>query len=170
MLTNAGGRPGQVLVLTKPLGTGILSTARKADLLDAVCCKRLDERLTALNRSARDCAAPFSIHACTDITGFGLLGHLCEMLQGSGVAADLYAEEIDIPAESLAFAEIGILPEGMYRNRAFAEPELDPGAQPLKLVDALFDPQTSGGLLFSVDASDADALMRALSGGEVTTG
>lgn len=163
LLKNTGALPGDVLLLTKALGTGILSTARRGDLLEPTLCRALDARMAQLNKTARDCMLPYRIHACTDVTGFGLLGHLCEMLQGSHAAAELSTAEIAIPPEALAFAEIGIIPEGMYRNRQFAEAEVDPGLTPRNLQDALYDPQTSGGLLIAVDARDADALLAALS-------
>lgn len=164
LVRNIGAVPGDALILTKPLGTGILSTARRGGLLDDDQGSALDKRMMTLNKSARDCMLRWRIHACTDVTGFGLLGHLCEMLQGSGAAADILTGHIAIPPEALAFAEIGIIPEGMYRNRRFAEAEVEAGAAPLNVQDALYDPQTSGGLLIAVDESDAEALLNELSG------
>ncbi len=162
LLKNMGAQEGDILLLTKALGTGILSTARRGGLLEPALCRALDERMALLNKNARDCMTRYRVHACTDVTGFGLLGHLSEMLQGSDAAAELDTDSIAIPPEALAFAEIGILPEGMYRNRQFAEKEVDPGQAPRKLLDALYDPQTSGGLLIAVDERDADALLSAL--------
>lgn len=164
LLKNIGARPGDALILTKPLGMGILATARRASLLDENCAKRIDTLMTTLNKSARDCMLRYSIHACTDVTGFGLIGHLCEMMQGSEAAADLDTQAIDILPEALSFAEIGVIPEGMYRNRRFAEAETDVSGCPLNLQDVLFDPQTSGGLLIAVDPADASALMKDLKG------
>ncbi len=164
LLKNIGARPGDALILTKPLGLGILATARRAELLDNACAKRIDTLMTTLNKTARDCMQRYRVHACTDVTGFGLMGHLCEMLQGSQAAASLYLQSIDILPEALGFAEIGIIPEGMYRNRRFAEAEVDLGGCPLNMQDVLFDPQTSGGLLIAVDSADADALMEDLCG------
>lgn len=162
LLKNMGAREGDALLLTKALGTGILSTARRGGLLEPGLGRTLDERMALLNKNARDCMAGCRVHACTDVTGFGLLGHLCEMLQGSDAAAELETGAIAIPPEALAFAEIGILPEGMYRNRQFAEAEVDPGQTPRNLLDALYDPQTSGGLLIAVDERDAASLLAAL--------
>ncbi|MEG1524135.1 MAG: selenide, water dikinase SelD [Clostridia bacterium] len=164
VLKNCGARPGDVLILTKPLGIGILTTARKADMLDQACCDRINQLMATLNKSARDCMIKYRVHACTDVTGFGLMGHLSEMLVGSQVSACLKTAEIDILPEALEMARIGIIPEGMYRNRAFAEAYVNAGAVSLEIQDVLYDPQTSGGLLIAVDAEDAPALLRELSG------
>lgn len=158
ILTNAGAQPGDVLFLTKPLGAGILTTAAKADLgppdvLDAVFA-----RMTTLNKAARDAMVQFRVHACTDVTGFGLLGHALEMAQGSNVQLELDTSTLPIPPEALEFARMGILPEGMYRNRKYAEAFVAADDVPLEVQDALYDPQTSGGLLIAVDPADADAL------------
>ena len=106
----------------------------------------------------------YRVHACTDVTGFGLLGHGCEMAQGSGVALELETGAIDMMEEAVELARMGILPEGMYRNRSFAEGEVDHGDVPLCRQDILYDPQTSGGLLMAVHPDDAEALFRELQG------
>lgn len=158
ILTNAGAQPGDVLFLTKPLGAGILTTAAKADLCPPDVLKAVYARMTTLNRAARDAMVQFRIHACTDVTGFGLLGHALEMAQGSGVQIKLNVSALPIPSEALELARMGILPEGMYRNRKYAEPFVMADSVPLEIQDALYDPQTSGGLLIAVDPNDADAL------------
>ena len=104
----------------------------------------------------------YRVHACTDVTGFGMLGHLLEMAQGSDLTAVLDTKNIDIIEEALELARIGILPEGMYRNRSFAEPSVDAGNVPLEVQDLLYDPQTAGGLLMAVDPQDAEALFAEL--------
>nr|WP_297173872.1 selenide, water dikinase SelD [uncultured Agathobaculum sp.] len=162
VLTNAGAQPGDVLLLTKPLGAGILTTAAKADLCPADVLIDVYARMAALNKAARDAAMPYRVHACTDVTGFGLLGHMLEMAQGGDVHLAIDTGAVDIPAAALAFARMGVLPEGMYRNRRYAEAHVDPGSVPLDVQDALYDPQTSGGLLFAVHPDDADALFGAL--------
>ncbi len=164
VLTNSGAKPGDVLLLTKPLGLGILSTAMKAGLLteeDEALAFRL---MTILNRAARDAMVRFNTHACTDVTGFSLLGHLYEMMQGSDTEAELDVGAVSLIPSALEFARMGILPEGMYRNRSFAEAAVDPGDTELALQDMLYDPQTAGGLLIAVAPEDADALFRALQG------
>ena len=114
--------------------------------------------MTTLNKTARDIMVKYRVHACTDVTGFGLLGHSSEMALGSNVQLHIDTRAIDLISESLEFARMGLLPEGMYRNRNFAEPHVDAGDVPTAIQDMLYDPQTSGGLLIAVDPDDADAL------------
>ena len=104
----------------------------------------------------------YRVHACTDVTGFGLLGHTYEMAQGSDVQITLDVEAMDLIPEALDLARMGILPEGMYRNRTFAEAAVDPGETELAKQDLLYDPQTAGGLLMAVAPEDADALFEEL--------
>ncbi len=163
VLKNCGAKPNDVLLLTKPLGIGILTTARKADMLTKALSDRINTLMSTLNKAARDCMVKYRVHACTDVTGFALLGHLCEMMQGSETSAILQTANITILPDALDFARMGILPEGMYRNRAFAEPFVAAGETELAVQDALYDPQTSGGLLMAVDPEDADALFFELS-------
>lgn len=158
ILTNAGAQPGDVLFLTKPLGAGILTTAAKADLCPSDVLDAVFARMTTLNKAARDAMVQFRVHACTDVTGFGLLGHVLEMAQGSNVQMELDVSALPIPPEALEFARMGILPEGMYRNRKYAEAFVSADDVPLEVQDALYDPQTSGGLLIAVDPADVDAL------------
>lgn len=158
ILTNSGAKEGDVLLLTKPLGIGVLTTAQRAELLSDEGKALAYRLMTTLNKSARDCMVKYRVHACTDVTGFGLLGHLYEMTQGSDLTAVLDTSAIHIIQEALPFAEMGILPEGMYRNRSFAEQAVDAGDTPLAVQDVLYDPQTAGGLMISVHPEDADAL------------
>ena len=162
VLTNAGARPGDVLLLTKPLGIGVLTTAAKADMASQEAIALAERLMTTLNKSARDAMVNYRVHACTDVTGFGLLGHACEMAQGSGVALELPVGDIDLIPEAVELARMGILPAGMYRNRAFAEGEVDAGNTELCRQDLLYDPQTAGGLLMAVDPADAEALLAEL--------
>lgn len=164
ILTNAGARPGDLLLLTKPLGAGILTTAAKAGLLPPAELEALVVRLTTLNKYARDAMMPLNPHACTDITGFGLMGHGFEMAQGSGVTLEISAGAVPYLAQGQALAEEGYLPGGAYRNRSYLEDKvsfaesLTPGEE-----NILFDPQTSGGLLLAVAPQRAQALSEALS-------
>ena len=164
MLTNAGARPGDVLLLTKPIGIGVLTTAQKAELLSPEGQALAERLMTTLNKSARDAMVRYRVHACTDVTGFGLLGHSFEMAQGSDVELELNVDAIDLIPEALEFANMGLLPAGMYRNRSFAEPGVDTGMIELCKQDLLYDPQTAGGLLMAVDPADAEALYRELQG------
>ncbi|MEG1998171.1 MAG: selenide, water dikinase SelD [Clostridiales bacterium] len=159
-LTNSGALPGDLLILTKPLGLGILSTAAKADLLSPALEKQRLTLMATLNKTARDIMVHYPLHACTDITGFGLLGHLLELAQGSGVSLDLDSGALPILPQALELAAMGILPAGMYRNRDFAAASVQfAGSISQALQDLLFDPQTSGGLLMAVAPDQANALL-----------
>ena len=162
ILTNSGARPGDVLVLTKPLATGVLTTAFKGELASREGMELAFRLMSTLNKSARDVLVKYRVRACTDVTGFSLLGHLLEMAQGSDVRAVLHVDRIDLIPEALELAKMGVLPEGMYRNRTFAESFVDMGDTPLYQQDVLFDPQTSGGLLAAVHPEDSEALLAEL--------
>lgn len=162
LLSNSGAQPGDVLFLTKPIGIGILTTAAKVDMVSEETYAKALQQMMTLNKSARDVIVKYRVHACTDVTGFGLLGHACEMAQGSDVELQLRVDQIDLIPEALELATIGILPEGMYRNREFAEKYVDPGVVSLAKQDMLYDPQTSGGLLIAVHPEDADSLYEEL--------
>lgn len=162
MLTNSGAQPGDVLFLTKPLGIGVLTTAAKAGLCSQEGVALANRLMTTLNKSARDVMVQYRVHACTDVTGFGLLGHCFEMAQGSNAQITLQVAEMNLVEEALSFARMGVLPAGMYRNRSFAECGVDAGDTELARQDLLYDPQTSGGLLIAVHPDDADALFAQL--------
>lgn len=164
VLTNSGARPGDVLLLTKPLGIGILTTAAKVGLTSEAGVALATKLMTTLNKSARDAMVKYRVHACTDVTGFSLLGHGLEMAQGSGAELHFDVDAIDLIPEAVELARLGVLPEGMYRNRAFAEAYVDAGTVPLARQDVMYDPQTAGGLLIAVDSADADALYAELGG------
>ena len=161
---NCGARPGDVLILTKPLGTGILTTAAKADLLAEEDKASMIRIMTELNRKARDVFVQCDVHACTDVTGFGLMGHLFEMVDGTDCEAAVDTKAIDILPVALDFARMGVLAEGMYRNRSYCEAQVDQGTVQTAVCDALFDPQTSGGLLAAVAPEDAEKCLAMLQG------
>lgn len=162
ILTNSGAKEGDVLFLTKPLGIGVATTAARAELLSEETKKTAVRLMTTLNKGARDAMVRFHVHACTDVTGFGLLGHALEMAQGSGAAIEIDTRKIVFLPEVLELAAMGILPEGGYRNRAFAQESVEAGSTALAAQDLLYDPQTAGGLLIAADPADADELERAL--------
>ena len=164
LLKNCGAEPGYVLLLTKPLGIGILTTAARVDMVSSENKKRMKELMTTLNKAARDIMVKYRIHACTDVTGFGLMGHGLEMAQGSNAEIEIDTKAIDLIAEAKELAEMGIIPAGAYRNRNFAEAAVDPGDVELAVQDMLYDPQTSGGLLMAVHPDDAQALFEELKG------
>ena len=158
MLTNSGAKPGDVLFYTKPLGIGIVTTAAKVDLVEPETEQLALTMMQTLNKAARDVMVRYRVHACTDITGFGMLGHTYEMAQGSDVQITLQVDRITFMPQALDLARMGILPAGLYRNRSFAEAGVDVGQTELAKQDVLFDPQTAGGPLISVAAEDADAM------------
>jgi len=169
VLANCGARPGDVLVLTKPLGTGILNTAMKAELLTEAEAEAAYIAMSTLNARAAEVMVPLEPSACTDITGFGLLGHALEMAQGSQVTIELDSQAIPVLPGALDYAAMGMVPAGAYRNAHYAADHVrwDDGV-PENLRDVLADPQTSGGLLISLPAERAEALMEGLKTGMVT--
>lgn len=162
MWKNHGAKLGDVLFLTKPIGIGVLTAAQRGDLLEPETYDLMIRLMRTLNKSAKDALVRYEVHACTDVTGFSLLGHLYEMCSGSDVSAEIDVDSVSFIPEALEFARIGILPEGIYRNRTFAEHAVDPGDTELAKCDLLFDPQTSGGLLVSVPSEQADSVYDAL--------
>jgi len=163
VLANNSLRPGDRLVLTKPLGTGIINTAIKAAMASAELADKVTRLMAALNREAAGIMADFTISACTDVTGFGLLGHLAEMVCGSGTSARVASGQVPVIPEALELASMGLIPAGAYKNKEFREKMIAfAETVPRALQDVLFDPQTSGGLLISVSYNQAAALVAAL--------
>ncbi len=160
VLTKKDLRVGDRLVLTKPLGTGIINTAIKGGAASHEITARITQLMTALNRDAAAVMRAHPVHACTDITGFGLLGHLAEMVEDSGLGIRLTSGTIPILPEAFEYAGMGMVPGGASRNREFRKPmvEISPSLDPI-LSDILYDPQTSGGLLICVDKDSADDLL-----------
>ena len=163
VLTNAGAKPGDVLILTKPLGVGILTTGAKADMVEKKVMDRVYAQMATLNKAARDIMVKYPVHSCTDVTGFGLMGHSLEMAQGSNCTVHITVSSVPYHSQALELASMGLIPAGAYRNREYAEA----GAQvregiSLALQDILYDPQTSGGLLFALPAEAADACLAEL--------
>ena len=164
ILKNVGAQPGDVLVLTKPIGSGVLTTALKADLISASSRDAVYAHMATLNKAAGDAVRQVSdVHACTDITGFGLLGHSFEMAQGSDVTIRLHGKAIPLMDEALDMAGMGIIPSGAYRNMDYVKPHLAvlPSAQQA-LLDLAADPQTSGGLLVALPREQAERLLSLL--------
>ena len=162
LLTNSGAKPGDILLYTKPLGIGVLTSGMKSDMVKPEIVDYANNLMTTLNKSARDAMVKYRVHACTDVTGFGLMGHMMEMAQGSDTEMHIHVDAVHIIPESLDLARLGVLPAGMYRNRKFAGAFVDVGELELAVQDLLFDPQTSGGLLIAVHEEDADALFAEL--------
>jgi selenide, water dikinase len=159
LLSNAAGRPGDALVLTKPLGVGIITTAAMRDACDTDAMEAAIDSMLASNGSASAAALAAGVRCATDVTGFGLVGHLAELTAASGVSARLDAGAVPALPGSLELAAAGVTTGGASRNRAFAEglAELS-AAVPEEVVELLFDPQTSGGLLLAVPPAHLGAL------------
>lgn len=163
IVTNSGARPGDKLVLTKPLGTGILATALKADMAGRETEEEMVRWMAMLNRDAAAAMMEVGVHACTDITGFGLLGHCLELAQGSGVDVILESGEIPLLPGVLDLAAMGLVPGGAYNNRRYMEGKVRfEGRVKEALQDVLFDPQTSGGLLMAVAPEKVSPLLSEL--------
>lgn len=164
ILRNIGAQPGDVLVLTKPVGSGIITTGIKADLVSDRAMQSAYKHMSTLNAQACQAMKEIgSVHACTDITGFGLLGHCYEMASGSHVTIQIDAQAIPLMEEALSLASMGIIPAGAYRNMEYVAPYLhvEESVQQA-LVDLAADPQTSGGLLIALPPDDASELIRKL--------
>jgi selenide,water dikinase len=171
IVRNVGARPGDALVLTKPLGTGIITTAvkrqgpagRQASLDAAI------QSMIALNAAAARVMRGFAVHACSDVTGFSLLGHSQEMAGGSGVTIEIAAAALPLLEGAPELAEGGNLTGGCTRNRAYLQDKVavDPALRP-GIVEVAFDPQTSGGLLIALPAADAPRLVTDLKAAGVT--
>ena len=156
--SNNSAREGDALILTKPLGTGVLSTAIKADLLNSAQIKQAVETMRQLNFYAVDALKGINVTAATDVTGFGFLGHLSEMLNDK-ISFEIYAGNVPVIAVAREFADMGIIPEGSYKNREFASKFVRGEADIL-----LYDAQTSGGLLLAVPQSEANSAISRLKG------
>ena len=155
--------PGNQLILTKPLGTGIINTAIKAGMASQAVTDTVTQLMATLNRQAADIMSNFDVTACTDVTGFGLIGHLAEMILGSGMTVRLFSKSVPVIQDALAFASMGLIPAGAYKNREFREKMIQFSENVDQSLQAvLVDPQTSGGLLISVKASQASQLLSAL--------
>lgn len=162
VITKSTARAGDRLILTKPLGTGILTTALKAGMLSEETKARLSEQMMRLNNNAAAAMIDAEVNACTDITGFGLLGHACEMAENSKVAIEIFADKVPFIPETLEFARMGLVPEGMYANQEFRVDMVRDGGTDEDLLSVLYDPQTSGGLFISVPAEKAEALLASI--------
>ena len=163
VLTKKDLRAGDRLILTKPLGTGIVNTVIKAGMASADLIDQVTHLMASLNRDAARIMSNFNITACTDVTGFGLLGHLAEMVCGSSMSVRVFSDQVPVIAQALEFASMGLIPAGAYKNREFRESMID-FAETVQRSrqDVLVDPQTSGGLLISVSGNQAAELITAL--------
>jgi selenide,water dikinase len=162
VLTKGGAKVGDRLILTKPIGTGILTTAIKANMLPEEVQRKLTIQLVKLNDKACQAMLAVGAHASTDVTGFGLLGHLGEMAEASGLSVELDSKATPMIPESLQFAHMGLIPEGMYANWEYRQPMVDADNIDEDIMAVLYDPQTSGGLLIAVVPEKVDAMLAEL--------
>lgn len=159
---NYGAQAGDILILTKPLGSGIINTAVKAEMASPQEIEETQTVMAMLNKYARDIAAKYRIHSCTDITGFGLAGHGLEMAKGSQKTFVIRVQDVPVLKGVSDYASMGLIPAGAYRNREFAGAEVRSTVQELWMEDVMYDPQTSGGLLLAVHPQDAQELVEEL--------
>ncbi len=163
ILTNANAQPGDALILTKPIGLGIITTAIKRGMANDTTVKQAIEIMSTLNRNAADSLGKFPVNSCTDITGFGLLGHLKEMVKGSGVNAEIYADKVPILEQAAGFVVADVVPGGTLNNMEFVSNSMEWSPDISRTVKILLcDAQTSGGLLISVTSDAAVDLLNEL--------
>ena len=167
MWRNDGAQAGDILILTKPLGSGILNTAVKAEFASGEEEKNAVRIMSYLNKYACEAVKDLRVHGCTDVTGFGLAGHAMEMARGSRTKIIFEAACIPVMEGAAEYASMGMIPAGAYRNREYASVCCSTGVQGTFLEDLIYDPQTSGGLLIAVDPQDADEAVKRLSQMEI---
>jgi selenide, water dikinase len=162
---NSGARAGDALVFTKRLGTGVISTAVKRGIAEPPHVEASIESMLTLNRDACEQMLRYDVHGCTDVTGFGLLGHAREMAAASGVTLEIDVNAVPFLPGAVEYARLGAIPGGLKNNREFVSCAVD-AAIPIarEIEDLLYDPQTSGGLLIALPETDAAALERSLEG------
>lgn len=160
---NSGAKPGDLLILTKPIGVGILNTAIKADLADEAVIQKAVQCMSYLNKDACEAMIEVGVNGCTDITGFGLLGHVYEMAEASNTSIELWSDYIPIIRESIEFAKMGIIPAGAYSNEGYLKGHVSfADSIPQEIRDVMHDPQTSGGLLISIPEDRSELLLEEL--------
>ena len=159
-IKDAGAKAGDALVLTKPLGTGIINTAIKGGMASKEAVTKVSESMIRLNKNAALAMQEVGVNACTDVTGFSLLGHASEMLQNNDFGMTIHSATVPFFSEASEYAQMGLVPAGTYRNKDFYSQWIELNSEiPASLVDILFDPQTSGGLLISVPGHKTDNLL-----------
>lgn len=160
VLPNSTAKPGDVLILTKPLGIGILNTGIKAGIVSEEGYKTAVQTMSELNKFAKDAMMTVGVNSCTDVTGFGLLGHAYEMADGSNVTIKFKADSMIIIEEALSLARMGIIPAGAYKNMEYIKNYVSiSDTIPQEIIDCMYDPQTSGGLLISVEKDKSQMLL-----------
>jgi len=163
LVTNSGVKVGDKLILTKPLGTGIISTALKTGVVSEELAGKVTKSMATLNKKASELMQEIGVHACTDITGFGLLGHAIQLAEGSQVGIELHLASIPYFPEVIDFSRQGLCPGGLYRNKDYYSSSVKfVNEIPEYMQNILFDAQTSGGLLISLAPRKAELLLNRL--------
>lgn len=160
VITNSGAKPGDVIFLTKPLGTGLITTGIKRNAVSDELTMTVITSMATLNRTAAELMVKHGAHAATDITGYGLLGHAYEMASGSEVTIRIFSDQLPLLPDVLKLAELGMIPGGANDNRAYVQPHVRIATTVDKYLEAvLYDPQTSGGLFIAIPEAHADAFV-----------
>lgn len=163
LLKNSVAQAGDWIILTKPLGSGILTTAAQGNMVSESLMKQVYMEMVQLNKTARDCMMKYAVHGCTDVTGVALLGHAFEMAKGSGLTLHFQSDNIPFHHEALDMAAMGFIPAGTYRNRDYTRGQIAvKGNISKEMMDILYDPQTSGGLMIAVAEKDGPQLLEEL--------
>ena len=156
---NYGCRPGDVLVLTKQIGSGVVNTAIKADMASPAAIREAQTVMASLNKKGKQAVEKYDVSACTDITGFGLLGHCVEMASASDVTFELNVRDIAYMEDAIDYAKMGLIPAGAYKNRGYSIGKVETGSVEEHYIHLLYDPQTSGGLLISVSPDNLKEML-----------
>ncbi len=156
---NFGCRPGDVLILTKQIGSGVVNTAIKGEIASPSAIKEAQTVMASLNKKAKQVVDRYRVSACTDITGFGLLGHCVEMASASEVTFDLRVRDIAYFEDAIDYAKMGLIPAGAYKNKGYSLGKVEVGNIEEHYLDLLYDPQTSGGLLISVAPEEVKPIL-----------
>jgi len=162
LITKGGAKVGDKLIITKPIGTGILTTALKAEMLPTPVTEKLIVQMSRLNDKACQAMLEIGVHACTDVTGFALLGHAGELAESSGTSIEIDSKKVPIIPEAMQFAHMGLIPEGMYANWEYRNAMVQASGIDEDTMNVLYDPQTSGGLLMCVAPEKSTALLDSL--------
>lgn len=163
---NHGAAAGDVLILTKKVGSGVINTAVKGGMASAEAEAAAVAVMSRLNKTAKRVSEKYTVHACTDITGFGVIGHCCEMAEASDVSLELYTKSINYIEDAVEYASMGLVPAGAYSNMGHRQDQVEKGGIEDVYEDLLYDPQTSGGLLFAVPEEEAEAFLTELKAAE----
>lgn len=162
VLSNANAKEGDILILTKPIGTGLINTAIKGEIAEDKYINEAVKYMSTLNKYAAEIAFKYNINSCTDITGFGLAGHAYEMASGSNVSIKIMSSNLKFIDGAAEYAKMGLVPAGTYRNKSYIAGKFISKVKDDYILDLIFDPQTSGGLMFSLPEKDGIKLLHEL--------